>query len=403
MKIRVDKIVYHSKDISEDDYLNIKSDFLKDDSNLTIENAIAYPAFINSHDHLVGNWYPRTGDNRPYVSSDIWIEDMKNSPAYKERNKVWINDGKFDLCKGNAYLLTSLGIYKNIFSGCNVVQDHISRQVDKYYESFPIFVIKDYTQCHSLSVGNWWGDKTAEEEMEESGGKMPFILHLAEGTDDKAKSDFANLKKRGLLKHNTVMVHAIALTEDDIKETAESGASICWCPESNRFLIGRSIDIPTCLKYGVNVLLGTDSTQSGSINFFYEIRAAHNMFPQIPLSVIFDMFTKNAKKAMFLSDDFGSLNREQNGNVLILKKKDEDVFKNLLFVEPEDIILQLFNGKPVFGDLKYLDKFAVNMDDYFTFEINGLKKFVIGHPEKTIETIDYYLGYHKKFPFIPFT
>jgi len=401
MKILVDDIVFDSHHIEKKGKIKIKSDFLKDD--IHIPDSVAYPPFINSHDHLVGNWYPRTGDNRPYASSDIWIEDMKYSKPYLERNKVWINDGKFDLCKGNAYLLTSLGIYKNIFSGCNVVQDHVSKQNDKYYESFPIFVIKDYAQCHSISVGNWWGDKTAEEGMEDSQGKMPFILHLAEGTDKKAKEDFTKLKKRNLLRHNTVMVHAIALTEEEIKETAEVGASICWCPESNEFLIGKSIDVPASLKYGVNVLLGTDSTQSGSINFFHEIRAAHKMFPQIPLHVIFDMFTVNAQKAMFLNESFGRLSENGNENILVLDKLSKDPFENLIKVDSSDVVLQLYKGKPIFGNYKYLKHFDIDENEYFIFDLNGIKKFVIGHPEKTIETIDSYLGYHKKFPFIPFT
>ena len=369
MKIKASKIVFDSKDIATNATINLKSPFLKNEENLlSLDDAIIYPSFINSHDHLVGNWYPRTGDNRPYSSSDIWIEDMKNSVPYKERNKVWINDGKFDLCQGNAYLLTSLGIYKNIFSGCNVVQDHISKQEDKYYESFPINVIKDYTQCHSLSIGNWWGDKTAEEEWKDSKGIMPFILHLAEGTDEKAKSDFINLKSKGLLQPNTVMVHAIALTENDIKETAEAGASICWCPESNEFLIGKSIDVPTCLKYGVNVILGTDSTQSGSINFFHEIRAAHKMFPKIPMSVIFKMFTENAKNAMFLDDSYGFLNRNENENILILKRKHSDPFNNLIKVDMLDVILQIYKGKPIYGDAILLKYFEIDKSEYFVLK-----------------------------------
>ena len=401
MKIKIDKIVFNSRDIADSGYISLKSDFTKK-QEINIPNSIAYPAFINSHEHLVGNWYPRTGDNRPYATSDLWVNDMKESKPYLERNKVWINDGSFNLCTGNAYLLTTLGVYKNIFSGCNVVQDHASSQEDKYYESFPIFVLKDYRQCHSLSMGNWWGDKTAEEEWEDTHGKMPFILHLAEGLDENAKADFGNLKKRNLLQPNTIMIHAIALTEDEIKDVAKVGASICWCPESNDFLIGKSIDVPACLKYGANVLLGTDSSQSGSINFFHEIRAAHKMFPQIDLRDIFDMFTKNAQKALFIDEKYGKLTHNDNENLLILNKKDDEPMQNLLKVDMEDVKLQIYNGKPIYGDYEYLSAFDVNPDDYFIFETKGIKKFVIGHPEKIIKIIDSYLGYHKQFPFIPF-
>ena len=127
------------------------------------------------------------------------------------------------------------------------------------------------------------------------------------------------------------------------------------------------------------------------------------MFPQIPAKIIFDMFTKNAQKAMFLDNSFGALQRDENEHLLILKRKDTDPFENLFKVDMQDVLLQIYYGKPIYGNAEYLDLFDVDKSDYFFFDLQKDKKFVIGHPEKTIETIDYYLGYHKSFPFIPFT
>ena len=115
------------------------------------------------------------------------------------------------------------------------------------------------------------------------------------------------------------------------------------------------------------------------------------------------MFTENAKNAMFLDDSYGFLNRNENENILILKRKHSDPFNNLIKVDMLDVILQIYKGKPIYGDAILLKYFEIDKSEYFVFEVSGKKKFVIGHPEKTIETIDYYLGYHKKFPFIPFT
>ena len=273
MKFIVDQCVHDHNTVSDNFHLKIRSSFLKDNNRtVQLNNVIAYPPLINSHDHLIGNWYPRAGDNNPYITTDIWVEEMKQSASFKERNKIWINDGSFQLTEGNAPLITQLGMYKNIFSGCTVVQDHGPIQSDAYYDSFIINVIRKYRQCHSLSLGNWWGGKSAEEEMQAARGREPFILHLAEGTDEKAKNSFHNFEELGLLQPNTIIIHGISLNREEIKKCAEAGTSICCCPESNYFLIGKTIDIKACVEYGVNLILGTDSTMSGTPNLLHEIK-----------------------------------------------------------------------------------------------------------------------------------
>ena len=402
MKIKVNTCVYDSDTISQDAIIKIKSSHLNHQkSEFDCKELIAYSPFINSHDHLVGNWVPRAGTNNPYPTTDIWVEEMKQSESYLERNRVWFNDGKFDLTKGNANLLTSLGIYKNIFSGCSTIQDHAPNQKDEYYERFPIKVIKKYKQCHSLSMGNWWGGKSAVEELKATKGKMPFILHLAEGTNEKARSAFVELEKLNLLQPNTLIIHGIALTKEDIKKCSEIGTSICCCPESNLFLIGRTIDIKTCFEFNVNLVLGTDSTMSGSSNILSEIKIFKKQFPEIPMKKIFKLFTSNAQKALFLPDSYGKLNNETS-HVLLIKKKNEDPFDNLLETEMEDIELLLHQGSPIYGNQDFLNAFDIKLENYFFFELGKTKKFVIGHPEKITQEIDSILGYHKDFPYLPF-
>ena len=402
MKFKVNSCVFNSDKVISGIEIELKSKLLKkEDAFFDCSDKFSYPPFINGHDHLIGNWYPRSGDNRPYPNSDVWVEDMKNSKSYLERNKVWINDGKFDLSKGTANLLTSLGIYKNIFSGCHAVQDHGPNQIDEYYEQFPINVIREYRQCHSIELGNWWGGKSAKEEWEDTKGQMPFIIHLAEGTDKKAKTSFSKLVDLGLLQSNTLIIHGIALTKKEIKKCAETGTSICWCPNSNLFLIGKTLEARTCLDFGVNLILGTDSTMSGNLNLFSEIRKAHKIYPEIPLKEIFKMITTNAQKALYLPTSYGKL-EECSTNLLLMNKKKEDPFENLLHVDTSDIALLVHEGVPIFGDIEYFEDFTVDTSSYYFFKIGHSGKFVIGHPEAVTKKIDSILGYHKRFPYLPF-
>ena len=399
MKIKVDSCVCNSEKILKDANIRINSPLLKDKNiQFDCSNSIAYPPFINSHDHLISNWYPKAGFGKTYPNVNIWVENMKETDSFLERNKIWINDGSFDLTEKVANQIVLLGIYKNLFSGCTVVQDHIPKQKPSYYKDNPINVLENYTQHHSLSMGNWWGGDTAEEEYVKTNGNIPFIMHLGEGTDELARKCFPKLKELKLLKSNTLLIHGIALTKEQIKECAESGTSICWCPNSNYYLIGETLDIDACLEYGVNVVLGTDSTMSGSINLLEEIKFTHKKFPHISLKQIFEMITTNAAKALMLPKEYGTIS-DDTSNLLLIKKYDQYPFRNLLQTQMEDIELLIHRGTPIYGDVKFLNEFNINKDDYYFF---GKNRFVLGHPEKITDLFNKKLGYKKDFPFLPF-
>jgi len=374
---------------------------VRNGTELVFPDAVAYPALINSHDHLVGNWYPRSGTHRPYINSHIWVEDMKQSASYLERNRYWVNDGSFRQNEGRALQVAALGVYKNVFSGVGVVQDHAPNQVPGFYTRWPIQVLQEYRQAHSVTLNNWWGGGELEEEMDASQGKMPFIIHLGEGTDEVTRGEFDQLVRRGLLRPNTLIIHGISLTEDELAQCAAAGASICWCPASNDYLLEQALNVSAALRLGVNLVLGTDSTQTGSINMFSELRAAHQFMPHIPPQQLFGMVTANAARALHLSSGEGELG-ETNRHLLVTRRYHQDAFANLLNVDKEDILLFVYNGRPVYGLAHYLTYFDVDPADFDLFHLRGEERFVAGHPMAVVAEIDSVLGYHKAFPYLPF-
>ncbi|MDD2543289.1 MAG: amidohydrolase family protein [Candidatus Cloacimonetes bacterium] len=381
---------------------NLELHLAEEGPSLQIPNSTAYAPLINSHDHLVGNWVPRAGDHRPYPNSHIWVEDMKESYSFQERNNFWLNDGSFDLLKGNALSVAKLGAYKNLFSGCGVVHDHAPLQKDRYYDSMPILVPKRFRQCHSLTLGNWWGGESAEEEMELSQNAMPYIIHLGEGTDDITKGEFAQLEKRNLLRPNTMMIHGIAFDPKQIKRIAEVGATVCWCPGSNYYLIGQTFDIDAALAAGTNVVIGTDSTMSGEINLIAEFAIIREHFPHIELSMLYRMVTENAAKALYLDPAYARLDPDNTRNLLLLDQLEKDPFENLLAMEMPGIKLLIVDGIPRYGDSEYLDLLDTSDNTYTIFRTGNREKFVIGDPLEINDLIDEALGYHKDFPFLPF-
>ena len=379
-----------------------KSLVAEEELRLEISGATAYTPLINSHDHLIGNWVPRAGDKRPYVNSHIWVEDMKNSFSFHERNKFWINDGKFDLWQPHSLLLAQLGTYKSLFCGCCLVQDHAPNQNDYYYSKMPLNVLRDYRQCHSITLGNWWGGESPEREMQLSDGKMPFIIHLGEGIDGITKAEFGELVRRDLLRDNTLMIHGISFSAEEIATIAMIGASICWCPSSNFYLIGETLNIDAALKYKANVCIGTDSTMSGGINMIAEFLKIKENFPQIPAAELFRMVTENAVKALKLPSTYAALNPLDCRNLLLVDTIESDPFENLFTLEAANIRLLIADGIPRFGDSQWLDTFSLDEAAYTLFRTGNKEKFVIGDPQDLNDQIDQVLGYHKDFPYLPF-
>lgn len=398
MKLKIEKAVLDYNKIGEDFDIEISHPILK--ANIPQKPVFAYPPLINSHDHLVGNWVPKASRGSTYPNTDIWVEEMKNSPPFLERNKVWFNDGSFDLMKGNAPLIVGLGVYKNLFSGSAVVQDHVPKQAAEYYEQYPIEIIRDYTQCHSISLGNWWGGEEAQIEYKKSKGKMPFIIHLAEGTDERSKNCFAQFDKLGLVQPNTLIIHGIALSSAEIDKCAQAGTSFCCCPTSNIFLIGKTIDIEYSLKQGVNIVLGTDSTMSGGINLLAELKKFRELFPKIPASDILAMVTVNAQKALFLPENYGRL-QHHTSHLMLVKKKHPDIYENIIEAEMEDIELLVHRNKPLYGSLDYIREESLS-DEYSIVKVANKDRFVLGNPLEISQKIDSILGYRKDFPFLPY-
>jgi hypothetical protein len=356
--------------------------------------------FINSHDHLVGNWFPRAADHRPYLNSHIWVEDMKDAAPYKERDIFWLNKGFKDLTQDNGFKMATLGAYKNLFAGCAVVQDHIPNQSAKYYDMMPIEVIRHYGQYHSITLGNWWGGLSAEEELQKTSGSAPFIMHLGEGLDAETGDEFSQALERGLIRENTILVHCISLVQHEIDIMAQRNATICWCPFSNDFLIGKSIDIDYALKSGVNIIVGTDSSMSGSINLFEELAFIRRKYSHIPSHVIYDMFTVKAANALHLGIDWRL--SETTSHLLLTDQLADDPFDNVSMLKSENIKLLIHNGRPLYGDAKYFEMLDLYMRDYTFFHTGKGEKFVIGNPLALNHEIDSYLGYHKDFPYLPF-
>lgn len=83
-------------------------------SRVTVDlggSSFVYPALINTHDHMRGNYLPRVGPKPGefYQNWLPWDNDLKASDTFVERSKLSVE------------IIYALSSYKNLFSGVTTV------------------------------------------------------------------------------------------------------------------------------------------------------------------------------------------------------------------------------------------------------------------------------------------
>lgn len=390
------KIVKNAEFIINDNIIESMGKKAKYHLNLKNDSYI-YPAMINVHDHLRGDYLPKVGPkaNTFYLKCHDWEKDLRKSAA-KERAKVSEKDCYF------------LGAYKNLFSGVTTVNDHYPHRInDKYIPDLPVRVIKDYTLHHeATSYSLNWGDGIVVEHKLAKKKNWPFIVHLEEGFDEEYQHGVEMLEQKKALDEYGVLIHCIGFSDTDIKKTKKAGSTVAWCPASNVFMYNLTCKIRKILKAGINVALGTDSTATGSINLLEEMRFARRIYRKmygedLGAKEIVKMVTGNPANAFRMHDKIGSLEEKKYADLLVINPRHEDPYEALVQTQIEDIELLVIEGKPIYGSTKFEELFNLKEVEYKEVTINKKKKLVQGDPIKLLKKIRKAVGYKKVLDFMP--
>ncbi|MDR1278825.1 MAG: amidohydrolase family protein [Treponema sp.] len=363
-------------------------------------NSCVYPSLINTHDHLQGNYLPPVGPKPGsfYLTWLPWDNDLKASKTFTERSNLSRED------------LYNLSGYKCLFSGVTTVNDHFPQKLNgQILPTLPIRAILEYGLAHeSSSYDLKWGDGIEIEHERAIKNKWPFITHLAEGFDEESMHGVENLAKMGILDNHCLLIHCIGFSDEDIKRVAQAGASVSWCGFSNKFMFNVTCKIRKILKAGVNVTIGTDSSATGSYNLLAEIKYDRELYQKmygedLPAKTIFEMITINAAKAFWMQDRIGSLDEGKLADLLILKGRVDDPYENLVAANMEDIELLVLAGKPIYGELRFLDIFGGKLPEGYTrIQVGNRPMFVKGDPAGLYQEARRKIGFKKTLDYLPF-
>jgi cytosine/adenosine deaminase-related metal-dependent hydrolase len=129
-------------------------------------------------------------------------------------------------------------------------------------------VLKKYGWAHSLHFST---DAEIVASHRSTPPDVPWFIHLAEGTDEIAAGEYQRLKALGCVGSNTVIIHGVGLTDEDIADAAPRVRGLVWCPTTNLYLLGKTPNLRMWLDAGGRIALGTDSRLTADGDFWNEM------------------------------------------------------------------------------------------------------------------------------------
>lgn len=364
--------------------------------NLNLHGFFVYPGLINAHDSLIASYHPLPDSDPPCTNWLAWDNQLKSSPIFRERMLLEIEE------------LYRLGAYRNLLSGATTVVDHIPHFVRKSAPSdLPLYLLPDFGISHSAcSYSLDWGEGIGAEYEKARKKGLPYIIHIAEGFDRENRDSLRHLEEMGGLGENTVLVHGLSLSEDDLDRIARAGASLVWCPHSNLNIYGKTAPIDRILARGIPVSLGTDSAMTGSVNLFSELKKARRILEEKTgdspdPEQLFRMVTENAARSFRLGDR-GMITGNAVADLLIMEGKyPEDPYRSLIEAEPGDIFLVIGEGRPLVGDPAVEPIFAELNVEFDRFTVQGVEKLVFRGLKNVLENVAEAVGRYVAFHFLP--
>ena len=295
-------------------------------ATVNLEGYLILPGLINSHDHLEFNLFPRLGRG-PYPNAQEWARDIyrpERSPLREHLSvpkpvRLW------------------WGGIKNLLSGVTTVCHHNSWD-NVLNDGFPVRVVRHYGWAHSLAFQN-----NVAAAFHLTAPEAPFLIHLGEGTDEVSREEIFTLDRIGTLNERTVLIHGVALNEAGHALRRKRGAALVWCPTSNRFTLGSTLDVRS-ISRSEDIALGSDSALTARGNLLDEIRAAHEE-EHVPEESIYGMVTEPAARILRLRDGEGKIQTGSIADLIAIPWTEKTPAKSLMSINAAQIEMVMVSGR----------------------------------------------------------
>lgn len=220
-------------------------------------------------------------------------------------------------CSGHAVYSTHLNLLKALHDRAKE-RGHV----------LPIHVAEPEAEVAMIREGQ--GEMV--EFLEERGFWDPAFLDAA----GSASGTVDLLHRTDLLDEHTLCIHCVHVDDTEIELLAVSGAKVCLCPGSNRFLDVGIAPVDKFLQAGILPALGTDSRASNpELSLWREMQLLAEDHPGLDHGSIFAMATKGGAQALGIGDQAGTLATGRKAELLKVElpedtRNEKDVMRYLV-------------------------------------------------------------------------
>lgn len=383
------------------------------DQALIVEtNGLISPGLIDAHNHLPYNFLPEWVPNpfQLFQNRYQWADD----PNYEE----FVRPYTVRRSSGSHFCPTAKWAeLRSLINGTTTVQgqslnqnciDGLVRNADHEHQ----LDYHDHVRTTISSVRDI-NDDSAQNFIDSFNDPATpttrLIVHMAEGFEEnhilEEFDSFDGLDPRQN-RHNgvslleggqSVLIHSIPLTDDQLDRVVETDSKIVWSPSSNLVLYGTTTNIEDIIDLGITTGIGPDWTISGEDNMLDELRFAYEYgvdqnIETITSQKLWEMATQDGSEVVGLNEFIGSIEVGKKADLVVFGRSQENPYDIILESRPEDVRLVFVDGKGLYGDRNLKNTTSTN-EFCENFEACGVEKYICvqvapNAPDRGDETLE---------------
>ena len=324
-------------------------------------HGIVVPGFIDLHNHLTWNVFPRWKPMQEFGSRYDW----QQKPIYKvlmdTPHRELVAEGyECDMEWYAEVKAVSEGETSVVGGARQNCGRRLARNLDLDPASYPGTGAGAGPVIYNVFPFQMSEDELASAKSAlDHGGSL--LIHVAEGAphDASAAREFAMLQSRGLLRKGVSVIHGVALTAEDFQQMAGAGVGFIWSPRSNLELYGDTADVAAAKAAHLTMAIAPDWSPTGSDGMLAELNfaAAWNASQAAPVfsdRELVEMATSGAARLVGMEHTLGRLAPGYAADIVVLRPHEEregrDAWWSVVHSDARDVELVTIGGEVVYGD-----------------------------------------------------
>jgi 5-methylthioadenosine/S-adenosylhomocysteine deaminase len=323
-------------------------------------HAVIAPGFVDLHNHLTWNVFPRWHPVQEFGNRYDWQQKPVYQTLIESPHASMVAEGLE--CEMERYAevkAISEGettVTGSLADACSTGLAQNLDTDDQWHVAYNVFPLQ-MSETDLAPIRQ----RLANHQLH------AFLIHLSEGghQDAAAAREFSMLKGRGLLIPGVVLIHGVALQPENFVEMAAHGVGLVWSPRSNLELYGSTAEVAAAKAAHVNIALAPDWSPTGSDGLLAELNygAAWND-TQTPHPFtdreLVEMATSVPAAMVGDGDRVGALEAGRDADVLVLRPEGDpgkhDAYWTLTHATAAQVMLVTVDGEPVYGDPELVEK-----------------------------------------------